>query len=392
MRSPIVLMFLALGSCASNPSGVNTDTSGVNTDTSGVNTDTSGVNTDTSGVNTDTSSAATGSSGTATTDVDPTTGETGAEDCDQGADSEIVVLASNVLEPTRIALDETHVWWVGQPGYMMKCAKDGCADTPTTILTDQPGPVDLIVDSGKVYWSLSANSGLCSSDGFVMQCDADACEATATLLVQSVCSRGLAVDATNVYVAEHSGDAGTVERCARSGCAGNSDELAEVLGGPTSLALRGSTLVWTAGPTNPADGGAVFVCDPLDCVPQALASGPSILPVSVATDGLRAYWPNGDGSIMACALTGCDNLPQVLATGQDSPYAIATNGVDVVWGTAPMGPGGVYKIAVDGSEAAPTTVATGAMVFTPGSVAIDAHHIYWSDLNTNLIARARNCR
>jgi hypothetical protein len=63
-----------------------------------------------------------------------------------------------------------------------------------------------------------------------------------------------------------------------------------------------------------------------------------------------------------------------------------------VWSTAPMGPGGVFKIAVDGSEPAPTTVATGAMVFTPSSVAIDAHYIYWSDLNTNLIARARNCR
>ncbi len=374
MRSQIALISLVLANCTSDPQTQSTDPSSATSDPSSANSDTPPATSDSE----------------ATTD--PGTSETSADDCDQGPDGEIVVLAANVPAPTRIALDATHVWWVGQPGYLMKCAKDGCADTPTTILTDQPGPVDLIVDSGKVYWSLSANTGLCGSDGLVMQCDVDACEATAAPLVSSVCSAGLAVDAANVYIAEYSGGDGTVERCARSGCAGNSDELAEVLAGPTSLAVAGSALVWTAGASDPADGGAVFVCDPGDCAPQALASGPNILPVSVATDGLRAYWPNADGTIMACALTGCDKLPQLLATGPTNPYAIATNGVDVVWSTAPMGPGGVYKIAVDGSEPAPTTVATGAMVFTPGSVAIDADHIYWSDLNTNLIARARNCR
>lgn len=386
MRSQLALISLVLANCTSDPPAQSTDPSSATSDPSSANSDTSSAPTDSSGVTTaDTAD-------TAATDADPSTSDTGADDCDQGPDGEIVVLAANVPAPTRIALDATHVWWVGEPGYLMKCAKNGCADAPTTILTDQPGPVDLIVDSGKVYWSLTANTGLCGSDGLVMQCDADACEATAAPLVSSVCSAGLAVDAANVYIAEYSGGDGTVERCARSGCAGNSDELAEVLAGPTSLAVAGGALVWTAGANNPADGGAVFVCDPGACTPQALASGPNILPVSVATDGLRAYWPNADGTIMACALTGCDNLPQLLTTGPANPYAIATNGVDVVWSTAPMGPGGVYKLAVDGSEAAPTTVATGAMVFTPGSVAIDADHIYWSDLNTNLIARARNCR
>lgn len=367
MRSQIALISLVLANCTADPHTQSTDPSSANSDTSPATSDSEATTT-------------------------PGTSDTSADACDQGPDGEIVVLAANVPAPTRIALDATHVWWVGQPGYLMKCAKDGCADAPTTILTDQPGPLDLIVDSGKVYWSLTANTGLCSSDGLVMHCDADACEATAAPLVSSVCSAGLAVDAANVYIAEYSGGDGTVERCARSGCAGNSDELAEVLAGPTSLAAAGGALVWTAGASDPANGGAVFVCDPGDCAPQALASGPNILPVSVATDGLRAYWPNVDGTIMACALTGCDNLPQLLTTGPANPHAIATNGVDVVWSTAPMGPGGVYKLAVDGSEAAPTTVATGAMVFTPGSVAIDADHIYWSDLNTNLIARARNCR
>ena len=367
MRSQIALISLVLANCTADPHTQSTDPSSANSDTSPATSDSEATTT-------------------------PGTSDTSADACDQGPDGEIVVLAANVPAPTRIALDATHVWWVGQPGYLMKCAKDGCADAPTTILTDQPGPLDLIVDSGKVYWSLTANTGLCGSDGLIMHCDADACEATAAPLVSSVCSAGLAVDAANVYIAEHGGGDGTVERCARSGCAGNSDELAEVLAGPTSLAAAGGALVWTAGASDPANGGAVFVCDPGDCAPQALASGPNILPVSVATDGLRAYWPNVDGTIMACALTGCDNLPQLLTTGPANPYAIATNGVDVVWSTAPMGPGGVYKLAADGSEAAPTTVATGAMVFTPGSVAIDADHIYWSDLNTNLIARARNCR
>jgi hypothetical protein len=276
------------------------------------------------------------------------------------------VLASNVLEPTRIALDETHVWWVGQPGYMMKCAKDGCADTPTTILTDQPGPIDLIVDSGKVYWSLSANSGLCSSDGFVMQCDADACEATATLLVQSVCSRGLAVDATNVYVAEHSGDAGTVERCARSGCAGNSDELAEVLGGPTS-----------PGPARQHPGMDGRTDQPRGRRRRLRMRPPRLCP---AGPGQRTEHPAGQRRHRWLARLlaqrrrldhglRADRLRQPPAGARHRPGQPLRDrhqrrrcrvGHRPRWG-----PGGVYKIAVDGSEAAPTTVATGAMVFTP---------------------------
>jgi len=408
MRAGSVLVSLVLVSCSPNKA-VDTDATvgteaGTSADT-GAPTGTSTSTSTSAGTGTSTGAGAGTSTGAGTdtgtgTDIDtePTTaadtgetGETGAVRCDGPSAYEITVLASGVVQPGTLALDPTHVWWVGAPGYMMNCAKDGCANAPTTVLTEQPNPIDIIVDGGKVYWSLAAKTGLCGSDGFVMQCDADDCEATATSIVLSVCSAGLAVDAKNVYIAEYSGGAGTVERCARTGCGGNSDEVAAVSGGPTSVAVSGSTLVWTAGPAMPGDDGAVFTCNAMNCVPQVLATGPKILPASIATDVQRAYWPNGDGSIMACALTGCDNKPQVLATGQDFAATIATDGVDVVWGTTPMGPGGVYKIAVDGSEPEPTTVATGAMVFSPGSVAMDADSIYWTDFNTDLIVRARKC-
>lgn len=126
MRSQIALISLVLANCTADPHTQSTDPSSANSDTSPATSDSEATTT-------------------------PGTSDTSADACDQGPDGEIVVLAANVPAPTRIALDATHVWWVGQPGYLMKCAKDGCADAPTTILTDQPGPLDLIVDSGKVY-------------------------------------------------------------------------------------------------------------------------------------------------------------------------------------------------------------------------------------------------
>jgi hypothetical protein len=232
---------------------------------------------------------------------------------------------------------------------------------------------------------------LCGSDGFAMRCDASDCEGTAEPFVLSLCPHGLAVDDTDVYLAESGGGTGTLERCARSGCGGNSDTLADVPGGPTSVALSGNTIVWSAGSTGLGTNGAIMTCDKAACVPQALADGPGIFAGRVAADTENAYWTNGDGSIMKCALTGCNNTPDVLASGFDSPYAIVTDGLDVVWATAPMGPGGIYRIAADGSELEPTTVAIGEMVFTPSSLALDELDIYWTDLNTNLVAAIRRC-
>jgi hypothetical protein len=324
------------------------------------------------------------------TDTDTDT-DTDGMDMGSPVDCGIRVLASDVPGPGTIAIDSTDVYWVGgDPGYLMKCAKTGC-DTPTTLLTDQPAPRDIVVDGDEIFWTLAANTGLCGSDGLAMRCDTSDCEATAEPFVLSLCPHGLAVDDTNVYLAEWGGGTGTLERCARSGCGGNSETLVEVLGGPISVAMTGDTLVWAAGPTGLGTNGAILTCDKTACVPQALADSPDISPGRVAVDAQNAYWSNGDGSIMKCALSGCGNTPDVLATGFDNPHAIATDGLDVVWTTAPMGPGGIYRIAADGSELEPTTVAIGEMVFTPSSLALDEDHIYWTDLNTNLVAAIRRC-
>jgi hypothetical protein len=327
--------------------------------------------------------------GDSTSETDTAGPDLGTND----GECEIRVLASEVSMPGAIAIDATDVYWVGgyPDGYLMKCAKSGC-DTPIVLLTDQPAPTDVVVDGAEIFWTLAATTGLCSSDGLAMRCDASNCAATAEPFVTSLCPSGMAVDEMNVYLAEFGGGTGTLERCARSGCGGNSETLAEVPGGPTSVALSGNMLVWTAGPTGLGTNGAIMICEKTACMPQVLADGPDIFPGQVATDAQNAYWTNGDGSIMKCALTGCDNTPHVLASGFDGPYAIATDGIDVVWTTAPMGAGGIYRIAADGSELEPTTLVIGEMTFTPSSLALDEEDIYWTDLNTDLVAAIHRCK
>jgi hypothetical protein len=102
----------------------------------------------------------------------------------------------------------------------------------------------------------------------------------------------------------------------------------------------------------------------------------------------------------ACIDASCAPLPpQVLATGQASPFAIATDGVDVYWLNAGLAVGGgksglltfsrgaVLKCSVSGCDNRPTLLAQlavspsfgGSVPLSPSALALDDAHVYFAD-------------
>ena len=67
-----------------------------------------------------------------------------------------------------------------------------------------------------------------------------------------------------------------------------------------------------------------------------LASGQQ-LPHGIATDGTNVYWVNrsngtaNSGTIQKCAVGGCAGGPTTIASGQDTPSKIAVDGTKVYW-------------------------------------------------------------
>lgn len=125
------------------------------------------------------------------------------------------------------------------------------------------------------------------------------------------------------------------------------------------------------GPCGGSCGGA---CVEGRCL-ITLASGQR-RPYSVAVDATHVYWTNqGDGTVMKCALTGCDDHPTTLATGQNNPYGVAVDATHVYWVT--YGGGTVMKCATRGCDDRPTTLASKQSI--PRSIAVDGTHVYWTN-------------
>jgi hypothetical protein len=220
------------------------------------------------------------------TQVDPHNCGSCGHDCAGGACQAGVcvplppgVLASGVIAPTSVVVDANNVYWLSEGVYpdasavatfdglvqVMKCAKTGCNNRPTVLasgvwnfFTGKDTLHGLAVDGTGVYWATELSLFACAVDG---------CNNSPTMLfptanvpAPSVISAGGGV----VYDVSEYGVFG----CATSGCSGD--------GGSGT-----SNVLW-----------------------HGLAEG-------VLVDSTTAYW-NDNGSLLACALGGCNGAPTLL--------------------------------------------------------------------------------
>ena len=229
--------------------------------------------------------------------------------------------------------------------------------------TGTPGCASGLTSCGQSCVDLKSNAlhcGRCGRSCLGQPCSDAAC---APVVVSSdfTATGRIALDAANVYWTN--GD-GAVRRAPIAG--GPSVTLATAQSGPTGIAVD-ATNAYVAN-----KGSGTIVKIPLaGGAPVTLASSQPN-PHALAIDGANVYWTNlssgaGNGTIMRCAIAGCGGAPTTLATGLQYAYGLAVDATYAYWTTLNAG-GQVHRAPVAGGLDA---VFASSLVY-PFSIALDA--------------------
>jgi len=180
--------------------------------------------------------------------------------------------------PTGIAVDATSIYWAVQLGGVMKCAIHGCSNSLTSLVTGLRDPTpgvtppgggpasavselgQIALDDTSVYVVDTYGSGL----GRILKCAKNGCNNTPTTLASDLNGAvGIAVDADNVYWAETGqsvvagqmvAGAGRVAKCAIGGCNGSPTVIAASQDGPTGIAVDAMHVYWASSGASATEG------------------------------------------------------------------------------------------------------------------------------------------
>ncbi len=179
---------------------------------------------------------------------------------------------------TGIAVDATSIYWAVQLGGVMKCAIDGCSHSVTSLVSGLRDPTpgvtppggglasavselgQIAVDDANVYFVDTYGSGLWR----ILKCAKNWCNNSPTTLASGLSGAvGIAVDADDVYWTETGNDsvagqmvtgAGRVARCAIAGCNDSPTVIAADQDGPTGIAVDARRVYWASYGGSATDG------------------------------------------------------------------------------------------------------------------------------------------
>lgn len=278
-------------------------------------------------------------------------------------------------------------------GSLVRCGKDGCLQGTTKLWTE-PGfeltPHTLSVDeTSGLAWTIGLRPAPASPerhlfrvsiDGFTSLYPADE---TAEDVFDLNSALQMATDAREHFFATPYRN----HRCFRTSC----QEVATAWDGetPTSVALSTTHYVWTMSNSDNAalscerpPGGATTYAT--STCGQTTVLGPRVGSIDVGHIAVQAgiaYWAEwsssggGSGRILACAASGCNATPTVIASGEQVVDGLAVDASGVYWTNGAAGTVRVCRDLAAGCGSAAETLAGGAT--NPGPIAIDATFAYY---------------
>ena len=144
---------------------------------------------------------------------------------------------------------------------------------------------------------------------------------------------------------------------------------------PGRLAIDSSNVYWTnidgSIKSVPTAGGTTAT------LAQGLGSG-----MGIAVDSQNVYAVSQDGRIVSAPLSGSMAVT-VLAASQPNPYALTIDSTNVYWSTTGSGAGNgtIMSCAKTGCNQAPTTLASGIHVQYPYGLLVNGGNVYWTSFN-----------
>jgi hypothetical protein len=272
-----------------------------------------------------------------------------------------LVLATGQFDPFGLAITDTHVYWLNAgDGRLSRCAKTGCANSPTLIAQGDPLGYFVTTDATHVYWNHNNTDE-------VLRCPLDGCPNLAPQVLASINSATrVAVDSTYLYTSTNDG---RLVRVIKTG--GTPQDLVTGLNDPTGIWMSGSDMLMTL-----RNGNAVVR------VPLAGGMATTLIPnqtmaLTITADAQYMYYST-QTQIVRADLDG-QNL-QPLAAG-DTCEGIAVDATHVYF-TTQVG-GTLEKVPIVGG----TKITMLANLGQPAQLAIDENYVYFADNGTGNIHR-----
>jgi len=279
-----------------------------------------------------------------------------------------------------LAIDTANVYWTtGVPttGEVLSVPKTG--GPPALVAMGQDQPRGIATDGTHVFWTNGHG-------GTVMQADVNGMNPI-TLASSQTNPYGIATDGVNVYWTNDT-TPGTVSQMAVGG-GPTTVVVTTPLSSPLKITVTATDLFWTspgAGTVEAATigGGNHRVVASFQSAPHGITNGAGgiFFTNSTFTAGF------GDGGVgndvVEVTKTGGSATPALntLATGQNKPWDLATDGVTVYWGD--QGDGTINAVPITGGLV--VHLATGQT--TPEGMAVDTTSVYWIDNGGHMVSRA----
>jgi hypothetical protein len=232
-----------------------------------------------------------------------------------------------------------------------------CPSTPRVIAAEQDAPGLIAVDAESVYWTNQ-------NGGQVMTATLDGGLPRA-LAEQQQQPFAIAVDATHVYWANNVAKVGSVMRVPKQG--GEPEVVADAQDMPYGLALGEGALYWV----NAVDGTVAGAS--LDGRDRKVLATNQQDPTSIATDGRSVFWLYTKAGVELRKLAVAGGTPTTLVVEHGNPRNLVVDRSRVYW-TNPYR-GAVMSAPTDGGDATELVIDE----LFPLELAVDATHVYWVD-------------